>query len=342
MLVTMPLWEVEEPDETLISSGLATMGFALPAAIAASVARPGRRVVCFTGDGGLGMALAELETVSRLGAPIVVVVFNDSALSLIEIKQRPGGHGGENAVRYRPTDFAALAQSSGYPPDESRTRLPSGMRSTMRWLCPRPAPRRCDRRPVRLRGRARGDPGPRVVRPERPERQRDERDDQQESERSPEVVADGVGREIVRMAPVEVANELPVVGSTVAQVRGGHPDHEDEETAHEAAPQRGGACGARVPTRQSRHDGDAGRAEQRNEERDEDPGLEEARRGGPCRPSAPRSAWMKLGAAALLGDQVGSAPPSLGRLACSPITTRAPCRARRRERWRARSRRIRR
>jgi len=113
MLVAMPLWEVGEPGEALVSSGLATMGFALPAAIAAALARPNRHVVCFVGDGGLGMTLAELETVSRLRLPIVVVVFNDSALSLIEIKQNPTGHGGEGAVRYRETDFAAIARGFG-------------------------------------------------------------------------------------------------------------------------------------------------------------------------------------------------------------------------------------
>jgi acetolactate synthase-1/2/3 large subunit len=113
MLVTMPLWEVEAIDEVLISSGLATMGFALPAAIAASLARPDRHVVCFTGDAGLGMALAELETAARLRAPIAVIVFNDSALSLIEIKQRATGHGGKNAVRYGRTDFAGIAASMG-------------------------------------------------------------------------------------------------------------------------------------------------------------------------------------------------------------------------------------
>ena len=62
MLVAMPLWEVDERDQALISSGLATMGFALPAAISAAIARPDRRVVCFVGDGGLGMTVAELET----------------------------------------------------------------------------------------------------------------------------------------------------------------------------------------------------------------------------------------------------------------------------------------
>ncbi|MFZ4812481.1 MAG: thiamine pyrophosphate-binding protein, partial [Ilumatobacteraceae bacterium] len=51
MLVAMPLWPADEPCSLLISSGLATMGFALPAAIAAALARPDRRVVCFTGDG---------------------------------------------------------------------------------------------------------------------------------------------------------------------------------------------------------------------------------------------------------------------------------------------------
>jgi acetolactate synthase-1/2/3 large subunit len=113
MLVTMPLWEVDDVDEALISSGLATMGFALPAAIAAAVARPGRRVVCFTGDGGLGMVLAELETLARLALPVTVVVFNDSALSLIEIKQRPEGQGGAHAVRYGASDFAAIAGAFG-------------------------------------------------------------------------------------------------------------------------------------------------------------------------------------------------------------------------------------
>jgi acetolactate synthase-1/2/3 large subunit len=89
------------------------MGFALPAAIAAALVEPDRHVVCFTGDGGLGMTLAELETLSRLDLAVVVVVFNDSALSLIEAKQSPEGHGGDDAVRYRNIDFAAVARGCG-------------------------------------------------------------------------------------------------------------------------------------------------------------------------------------------------------------------------------------
>lgn len=111
-LAVLPLWPVAEPYRLLISNGLATMGFALPAAIGAALARPGEPVLALTGDGGLSMVLAELETVARLGLPVTVVVFNDAALSLIEIKQKPH-HGGPGAVRYRPTDFAAIARASG-------------------------------------------------------------------------------------------------------------------------------------------------------------------------------------------------------------------------------------
>jgi acetolactate synthase-1/2/3 large subunit len=123
MLAVMPLWEVDQPRRLLISSGLATMGFALPAAIAAALCAPGQPqvrqpqarqpVVAFTGDGGLGMTLAEIETAVRLRLRIVVIVFNDATLSLIKIKQRPAGQGGAEAVDYGPVSFAGVAIAMG-------------------------------------------------------------------------------------------------------------------------------------------------------------------------------------------------------------------------------------
>jgi len=113
MLVAMPLWTVDEPHRLLISSGLATMGFALPAAIAAALCTPGEPVIAFTGDGGLGMTLMEMETAVRHRLRVVVVVFNDATLSLIKIKQRPTGQGGADAVCYGPTSFAAAATAMG-------------------------------------------------------------------------------------------------------------------------------------------------------------------------------------------------------------------------------------
>jgi acetolactate synthase-1/2/3 large subunit len=109
------------------------MGFALPAAIAAALRtpgqsqagqphlgqphlgqpHPGRPVVAFTGDGGLGMTLAEIETAVRLRLRIVVIVFNDATLSLIKIKQRPAGQGGAEAVDYGPVSFAGVATAMG-------------------------------------------------------------------------------------------------------------------------------------------------------------------------------------------------------------------------------------
>lgn len=121
MLPAMSLWATENVDEVLISSGLATMGFAVPAAIGAALARPGRRVVCFVGDGGLGMTVGELETVRRLQLPITIVVFNDSRLSLIAIKAKSEGNGGENAIGYVDTDFAAVARGYGLSAQRVRT-----------------------------------------------------------------------------------------------------------------------------------------------------------------------------------------------------------------------------
>ncbi len=82
------LWPVSEPNGMLISNGLSTMGFALPAAIGAALIDRDRPVVALTGDGGLLMCLGELATVVRERLRIIVIVFNDASLSLIEIKQQ--------------------------------------------------------------------------------------------------------------------------------------------------------------------------------------------------------------------------------------------------------------
>lgn len=113
MLVAMALWNTGQPGRVLISNGLATMGFALPAAIGAALADPSARVVCLVGDGGLGMVTAELETLARLDLDVTVVVFNDATLTLIELKQPPGA--APDPVVYRPTDFAAVARAMGVP-----------------------------------------------------------------------------------------------------------------------------------------------------------------------------------------------------------------------------------
>jgi acetolactate synthase-1/2/3 large subunit len=120
MFPVTSLWRCERPGRFLISNGLATMGFALPAAIAAAAANPDAVVVAFTGDGGLAYNLAELETAQRLGVRVVVIVFNDSSLSLIRIKLEANGGPG-SALDLRETDFAALARGFGCAGEIART-----------------------------------------------------------------------------------------------------------------------------------------------------------------------------------------------------------------------------
>jgi acetolactate synthase-1/2/3 large subunit len=81
-------WECLEPRGLLQSSALCTMGCALPLAIGRKLAEPGRPVVAFTGDAGLLMVLGELATLAELELPVIVVVFVDASLALIEVKQR--------------------------------------------------------------------------------------------------------------------------------------------------------------------------------------------------------------------------------------------------------------
>ena len=108
------LWPASAPNGVLISNGLSTMGFALPAAIGAALVDRQRPVVALTGDGGLLMAAAELLTAARERLPIVVIVFNDASLSLIEIKQQQRQYPA-SGVALGDVDWAALAGSLGVP-----------------------------------------------------------------------------------------------------------------------------------------------------------------------------------------------------------------------------------
>ncbi|MEJ0023291.1 MAG: thiamine pyrophosphate-dependent enzyme [Alphaproteobacteria bacterium] len=107
------LWKSAEPRQSLISRGLSTMGFALPAAVASCLVDPGRRTVAFTGDGGLMMCLGELGTAFQEGIAPIVVVFNDSSLTLIGVKQRRRQLAAAG-VDFSDCDFAQMARGFGW------------------------------------------------------------------------------------------------------------------------------------------------------------------------------------------------------------------------------------
>ena len=86
-LLVVELWETYQANDFLMSNGLATMGFCIPAAIAAKMAHPKRPVVALCGDAGFMMRLPDLLTVQRLKQKIVFVIFADDEHSLISSKQ---------------------------------------------------------------------------------------------------------------------------------------------------------------------------------------------------------------------------------------------------------------
>jgi thiamine pyrophosphate-dependent acetolactate synthase large subunit-like protein len=92
----------------ITSSHLGTMGFSLPAAIAAQQANPDGPVVAICGDGGFGMVAAELGSAAQAELPLVLVVFNNGVLQNVRSQQaRPYG------TRILNPDFVALAAAYG-------------------------------------------------------------------------------------------------------------------------------------------------------------------------------------------------------------------------------------
>ncbi len=103
-----------EPNTVLIANGLAGMGFAVPAAIAAKLVHPERKVVAVNGDGGFMMNMQELETAMRLKTPFVTVIWENRQYGSIVWKQdkKFGRHFG---VDFTNPDFVRMAESFGMP-----------------------------------------------------------------------------------------------------------------------------------------------------------------------------------------------------------------------------------
>ncbi|KRE24510.1 acetolactate synthase [Bosea sp. Root483D1] len=105
------MWSCDGPRHLLQSSGLCTMGCALPLATGAALG-PGKPTLCFVGDAGLEMVLGELATLRDLRLPVIVIVLVDKALGLIALKQRQLGLP-RAGVDIGETDFAAVARAMG-------------------------------------------------------------------------------------------------------------------------------------------------------------------------------------------------------------------------------------
>jgi acetolactate synthase-1/2/3 large subunit len=106
-------YHCHEPNTCLIPNGFCSMGFALPGAIAAARALPGRRVLAVCGDAGFLMNVQEMETAVRLGTKLVAMVWEDGAYGLIAWKQQ-NQFGRHSDLSFGNPDFVALARAFGW------------------------------------------------------------------------------------------------------------------------------------------------------------------------------------------------------------------------------------
>ncbi len=110
--MAFPIMYIRVPDERgfVFTQAFQSIGLGLPTAIGAAIASPSRITIAAVGDGGLLMALSELETVARLRLPIIIIVYNDSAYAAEVHHFRPMGFDTE-IVTFPDVDFAALGQA---------------------------------------------------------------------------------------------------------------------------------------------------------------------------------------------------------------------------------------
>lgn len=101
-----------QPNTAIISNGLASMGIALPGAIAAKLLYPEKKVIAISGDGGFMMNSQEIETAMRIGTPFVNLIFTDSKYGLIKWKQ-DAQFGRESHIDFTNPDFIKYAESFG-------------------------------------------------------------------------------------------------------------------------------------------------------------------------------------------------------------------------------------
>ncbi|WP_345811441.1 ubiquinone-dependent pyruvate dehydrogenase [Paraburkholderia sp. PREW-6R] len=89
-----------------------SMANAMPQALGAQAAQPGRQVISLSGDGGLSMLLGDLLSARQLDLPIKVVVFNNGTLGFVAMEMKAGGYleAGTDLIA---TDFAAIARGAG-------------------------------------------------------------------------------------------------------------------------------------------------------------------------------------------------------------------------------------
>lgn len=101
------------PNQLLQTNGLCSMGYAVPAAVGASLVAPDKRIVALVGDGSALMSLGELAVVAEHQLPVTVIALNDASLALIELKQSKL-QVETSSVRFKSPNFCDVAKGFGF------------------------------------------------------------------------------------------------------------------------------------------------------------------------------------------------------------------------------------
>ena len=105
-------WSSEFPRTWFVPSGFGTLGYALPAAIGAKVARPDTVTVAVAGDAGVMFTIQDLMTAVQERIPVIVMVFNDRGYG-VERRHQDHLYGRRSGADILPPDFVALARAFG-------------------------------------------------------------------------------------------------------------------------------------------------------------------------------------------------------------------------------------
>jgi acetolactate synthase-1/2/3 large subunit len=124
-------YEFRRPGRQFISNRAhGALGYSLSAALGAAIGRPGVPVLAIMGDGSFGFTAGELETVARLGVPILMLVLSNQSYGWIKAGQRAGYGGRYYSVDFSRTDHAAVARAYGI--ESWRVEAPDDLGPTLR------------------------------------------------------------------------------------------------------------------------------------------------------------------------------------------------------------------
>ncbi len=109
-MVAARYYKYANPNSLITSGGLGTMGFGLPAAMGAALARPEKQVICFAGDGGIQMTIQELGTLMQDKIPVKIVVLNNNFLGMVRQWQEMFFDGRYAETHIESPDFVQIAK----------------------------------------------------------------------------------------------------------------------------------------------------------------------------------------------------------------------------------------